>query len=143
MKELSSNHSANKLDLVESLNRMLAGWANFYKYTDYTATMFSKLDRLIFWKLSHWLARKYRVSIKSLMRHHVRAPEAGRAKTWTLRGRNSRGVYRDVALRRLVTSRKGQFRWRSPEGNPYILHDEKRNIIESRYADVAFAMSNT
>lgn len=143
VKELSSNYSVNKIDLVESLNRILAGWANFYKYTDYTAILFSKLDRLVFWKLAHWLARKYRVSIKSLMRDQVRAPEAGRAKTWMLRGRNSRGIYRDVALRRLVTSQKGQFRWRSPEGNPYILRDEDRAIFESRYADVAFAMSNT
>jgi hypothetical protein len=27
--------------------------------------------------------------------------------------------------------------------NPYILRDETRSTIESRYADVAFAMSNT
>lgn len=26
--------------------------------------------------------------------------------------------------------------------NPYILRDEVRNTIESRYVDVAFAMSN-
>jgi len=47
-----------------------------------------------------------------------------------------------VALRRLVTSRKGQFRWRTPSENPYIVRDETRSTIESRYADVAFAMSN-
>ena len=75
------------------------------------------------------------------MRDHVRAPEAGRAKTWVLQGQNSRGWYGEVALRRLVTSRKGRFEWRNPEGNPYILRDEIRRTIESRYADVAFAMS--
>jgi RNA-directed DNA polymerase len=42
-----------------------------------------------------------------------------------------------------VTSRKGQFRWRLPEGNPYILREEKRNIFESHYADLVFAMSST
>lgn len=45
-----------------------------------------------------------------------------------------------IALRRLVISRKGQFRWRLPEGNPYILREEKRNIFESHYADLVFAM---
>lgn len=141
-KVLSSNYSVNKIDLVESLNRTLSGWANFYKYTDYTAAMFSKLDHLIFWKLSHWLARKYRTSIKSLMREQVRSPEAGKAKTWLPQGRDSRGMYRKVALRRLVTSPKGQFRWRNPHGNPFIAN-ENRSIFESRYADVALAMSNT
>ena len=83
---------------------------------------------------------------------HVRAettvevttyPEAGRATTWVLQGRNSRGFAGRVALRRLVTSRKSQFRWRGPEGNPYILREEERNTFESRYADLVFAFSNT
>ena len=46
------------------------------------------------------------------------------------------------ALRRLVTSHKGQFRWRTPERNPYLIRDEHRPFLESRYADVAFAFSN-
>ena len=56
----------NKMDLMESLNRQLAGWAAFYQYTDYTATMFSKLDRTVFWKFGYWLARKYRCGFTSL-----------------------------------------------------------------------------
>ena len=76
------------------------------------------------------------------MREHVRAPEPGRATTWVLKGQNSRGWYGEQALRRLVTSRKGRFIWRSPSENPYIMRDETRRTIESRYADVAFAMSN-
>lgn len=143
VKELSGNYSVNKIDMVERLNRILAGWAEFYRFTDYTAMMFQRLDRLVFWKLGHWLARKYRATLKSLCRHWVRAPEAGRAKTWVLHGRNSRGFLGDITLRRLVTSRKGQFRWRLPPGNPYILREEKCNIFESRYADLAFALGDT
>src|SRR5882724_2949656 len=75
VKELSSNYSVNKIDMVERLNRKLAGWANFYQFTDYTATVFGRLDRVIFWKLGHWLACKYRTSLKALCRDWVRAPE--------------------------------------------------------------------
>lgn len=133
----------NRMDLMESLNRQIAGWAAFYQYTDYTATMFKKLDRTVFWKLGHWLARKYRRGFRSLMRDCIRAPEPGQATTWVLQGQNSRGWYGVVALRRLVTSRKGRFTWRTLTENPYILRDETRRTIESRYPDVAFAMSNT
>ena len=42
-KQLSGNYSANRMDVLESLNRQIAGWTNFYQYTDYTATLFSKL----------------------------------------------------------------------------------------------------
>ena len=73
----------------------------------------------------------------------MRAPEAGRAKTWVLKGRNSRGAVGTVTLRRLVTSRKGQFRWRLPKVNPYLRRAEERNIFESRYADLVIAFSDT
>jgi len=142
VKELSGNHSVNKIDMVESLNRKLAGWANFYQFTDYTAVMYGKLDRIIFWKLAHWLARKYRVSIKSLMRQWIRHLADGKAKIWQLYGRSGRGNLCGVTLRRLVTSRKCPFRWRNPETNPYITRDEERNTVTSRYRDVAMAMSH-
>ncbi|MDA8113633.1 MAG: hypothetical protein M0Z43_02745, partial [Acidithiobacillus sp.] len=32
-KQLSGNYSMNRMDLVESLNRQLVGWAAFYQYT--------------------------------------------------------------------------------------------------------------
>lgn len=139
-KELSGDFSENKIDLVERLNRKLAGWANFYQFTDYTATWFGKLDRIVFWKLGHWLARKYRTSIKALLRRWFRRPAEGQAKTWLLFGRSGNGNLCGVALRRLVTSPKRQFRWRNPEANPYLLCDEARNTITSRYRDVAMAM---
>jgi hypothetical protein len=128
--------TAISIDKMERLNRRLAGWANFYQFTDYTAMVFRRLDRIVFWKLGYWLARKHRATLKALCRRWVRAPEAGRATTWVLHGRNSRGFAGSVALRRLVTSRKSQFRWRVPECNPYILREEERNTFESRYADL-------
>lgn len=142
VKELSSNHGVNKIDMVESLNRKLAGWANFYQFTDYTAVMYGKLDRILFWKTAHWLARKYRCSIKSLMRQWVRYPANGGAKTWQLFGVSGKGNLCGVTLRRLVTSRKCHFRWRTPEINPYIAREVERNTVTSRYKDVAMAMSH-
>jgi RNA-directed DNA polymerase len=141
-KELSGNYSVNSMDLMERLNRTLSGWANFYRYTDYTATVFSRVDRIVFWKLGHWLARKYRRGFPSLMREHVPAPDPGRATPWVLKGQNSRGWYGEQAIRRLATSSKGQFRWRNPEENPCLIRGEHRAFLESRYADVAFAFSN-
>jgi RNA-directed DNA polymerase len=141
--ELSGNYSVNKIDLIVSLNRKLAGWANFYQFTNYTAVMFGKLDHILFWKLGHWLARKYQTSIKSLMKQWFRQPEKGKAKTWLLFGRNGRGTLTGVALRQLVTSRKGQFRWRNPERNPYIIREEQRRSVTSHYNEIAMAMSHS
>ena len=143
VQELSGNYSANKIDLIESLNRKLSGWAAFYQFTDYTAVMYSKLDHVLFWRLGYWLARKYRTSIKSLMREWFRRPTPGQAKTWMLFGRSGKGNLCGAALRRMVSSRKSQFRWRNPEVNPYIKRDDERHTVTSRYHDVAMAMSHS
>lgn len=77
------------------------------------------------------------------MRDNVRAPEVGKAKAWVLQGQNSRGSYGEVALRRLTTSRKDRFTWRVPRCNPYLPQKaQSRCLIESRYRDIAFALSN-
>jgi RNA-directed DNA polymerase len=34
---LSGNHSVSAVDMIASLNRQLAGWAAFYKFTDFRA----------------------------------------------------------------------------------------------------------
>ncbi|MDD5037335.1 MAG: group II intron reverse transcriptase/maturase [Methylococcaceae bacterium] len=142
-KELSGNYSVNKIDMVETLNRRIQGWAAFYQFTDYTAMIYSKLDRIVFWKLARWLGRKYRTSLKQLIRQWVRAPAPGQAKTWFLFGRSGAGRHCGLALTRLVSSRKRQFRWRNPEVNPYVIRAEKRQTVTSHYGEVAMAMSPT
>lgn len=139
---LSGHHQANKIDTVDVLNRQLAGWANFYQYTDYTAKVYQHVDRVVFWKLAHWLARKYKTSIKSLMRTAVRRPTPAQAKTWLLWGRSGNGNLCGIALRRLVTSPKQRFHWRTPMGNPYLAEYRDRRAITSGYRDVALALSH-
>jgi RNA-directed DNA polymerase len=139
---LSGNHDISKVDMVDRLNRQMAGWAAFYKFTDFTARVFRHIDHVVFWKMAHWLAQKYRSTIKPLMRKWYRAPETGKAKTWIVYGINERGSRVGKALRRLVSSPKAQFRWRNPETNPYIVRTETRNTITSRYHDIAMAMGH-
>jgi hypothetical protein len=137
---LSGNHDAAAVDMIDSLNRQLAGWAAFYKFTDFTARIFRRIDTVVFWKMAHWLAQKYRSRIKPLMRKWYRAPDTSQAKTWLIYGRSERGNLVGKGLRRLVASQKARFRWRNPERNPYITRDEARNTVTSRYHEVAMAL---
>lgn len=36
-------------------------------FVDFKAKVFRYIDRVAFWKLAHWLARKYRTGIASLV----------------------------------------------------------------------------
>jgi RNA-directed DNA polymerase len=78
---LSGNYSESKIDMVEILNRKLIGWAAFCQFVDFKAKIFSSIDGVVFWKLAHWLARKYRTGIASLMRHWCKPPKPGQSKT--------------------------------------------------------------
>ena len=142
-KALSEDHHIPKVDMVDRLNRQLRGWAAFYKFTDFTARVFRHIDHVVFWKMAHWLARKYRSRIKPLMRNWYRSSAEGQAKTWLVYGVSEQGNRVGKALYRLVSSPKAQFRWRNPEANPYIVRDTPRSTITSRYHDVAMAMGQT
>ncbi len=141
--ELSGNYSRNRMDVMESINRKIAGWANFYKYTDFRAMIFRRIDRAVFWRFGHWLARKYRQSMSVLMQKHIRRPSPEKAKTWVLMGQNSRGWHGEQALGRLMTSTKRQFRYRGPEGNPYLAQVDESKIYSWRFDEVTLAMGNT
>ena len=118
------------------------GELTFFRYTDYTAVMYDKVNRIVFWKLAYWLARKYKTSIKSLMRQWIRRPADGTAMTWVLFGRSGKGNLCGITLERLASSRNAQFRWRNPSINPYLRPDDGRSTVTSRYRDVAMAMGH-
>ena len=142
VQDLSTGYDRNRLEVVDHLNRQLAGWANFYRYTDYTAWVFRRVDHVVFWQLARWMARKYRSSIAQELQRAVRAPQPGAAKTWVVTGRWPDGHGGSVALRRLAGSSKGQFRWRNPPRNPYILAPDTPPLLTSSYRDVAFALQH-
>lgn len=142
-KILSGNYSTNKIDMVKNLNLKIAGWANFYQYADYTSKVYSKIDRIIFWKLAHWLGTKYKTSIRQLAKKWLKIPDVGKAKSWVIDGLNQNGNYECVSLRRLVTSRKYQFKYLNPQLNPYIEGEENRRAITSGYNEIAMAISHS
>jgi RNA-directed DNA polymerase len=137
---LSGNYSESKVDMVRKLNAKLLGWSTFYQYVDNRALVFSRIDVSVFWKLAHWLARKYRQRIKALLMRWFVSSGPGVAKTWVLHD-TIKGQHRRAVLERLVGRPKGQFRWKSPNVNPYLRTDD-RATITSRYRDVATALSH-
>ncbi|MER8607447.1 hypothetical protein NKH48_27735 [Mesorhizobium sp. M1233] len=126
---LSGNHDVGKVDMVDRLNRQLAGWAALYKFNDFTARTFRHIDTIVFWKLAHWLARKYRSPIKPSMQRCI---EAGKAKTWL--------VYGSRRARVECIQSQDAVPVAEPGDHPYIFWSEIRNTIPSRYHDVAMAM---
>jgi RNA-directed DNA polymerase len=141
VKELSGKYDVDKLKMIESINRKITGWRNFYQFTDHVAVMFSKMDRIIFWKFGYWLARKYRINLKEAMKRWVKYPKDKCAKTWIVYGRGQNGKGVGAELKRMLGAGKKRFSWKTPVENPYLSTQNPAKIFESKYQDVATAMS--
>ncbi|TCT28139.1 hypothetical protein EC835_1206 [Providencia alcalifaciens] len=74
----------------------------FYQFVDFKAKVFSYVDRVGFWKLAHWLARKYRTGIASLMKRWYKSPKPGHSKTWVLFGKTNHDTLNGEILCQLV-----------------------------------------
>jgi group II intron reverse transcriptase/maturase len=139
---LSGNYSESKIDMVEAINRKLKGWSTFYKFVDFKAKIFGHIDGVVFWKLAHWLGRKYRSRIKPLMRYWFKCPKPGQSKTWVLYGKTNHGNLCGAILYRLVGQGKKRFLWRLPEGNPY-LRTAPKSTYTSGFTEVAMALASS
>jgi RNA-directed DNA polymerase len=57
-------------DLISSVNALLNGWTQYYRYASNATSRFGYLTGVAFWLTAHYLGRKHRRSIKRLMATH-------------------------------------------------------------------------
>lgn len=64
-KILRNNYHLAAYDLFHYLNRIINGWGNFYKICNNYSKVASRLDTWLFWKICHWLGKKYKLRTMS------------------------------------------------------------------------------
>jgi len=116
---LSNNYDVPAPIMIERVNRIIVGWSNFYRHTSYSARIFSKLDTIVFWKLGHWLARKYRTPLNKLMRRWYRISDTRGVRTWVM-SRHVNGVQFSVALAKFTGTVKIYRATPAHDINPYL-----------------------
>jgi hypothetical protein len=68
VKELCALTQIPELDLFTSVNALLHGWANYFRYANNAPKRFGYLTGVVYWLTAHYLGRKHRCSIKQVMR---------------------------------------------------------------------------
>ena len=63
----SSTNESTKARII-ALNGLIRGWCEYYRCTNSPGVIFGKLRPEIFWGMTHWLGRKYKLSIPEIMR---------------------------------------------------------------------------
>jgi group II intron reverse transcriptase/maturase len=57
-----------ELDLFTSVNALLHGWTNYFRYANNAPKRFGYLTGVVYWLTAHYLGRKHRRSVKRVMR---------------------------------------------------------------------------
>jgi RNA-directed DNA polymerase len=65
-------HQDSANTTILALNRIIGGWYRYYQYTSRAVTNFRKVEYTAFWKLAHWLGRKYQLNMPEVMRRYRR-----------------------------------------------------------------------
>jgi RNA-directed DNA polymerase len=55
---------------ILALNQHLSGWCRYYQHTANAAREFAKLNPVVFWRMAHWLGRKFRIMMPEVMRRY-------------------------------------------------------------------------
>lgn len=53
---------------ILSLNQIVGGWCRYYQYTSSPSIPFRKVRYKLYWGMAHWLGRKFKRSIKQMIR---------------------------------------------------------------------------
>jgi group II intron reverse transcriptase/maturase len=78
-------------DLITSVNALLNGWTQYYRYASNATPRFGYLTGVAFWLTAHYLSRKHRRSIKRLMATHYGVdPRTKRRALYILRPNGKR-----------------------------------------------------
>ncbi len=60
-------HEDSVVVRIKALNRIIAGWCRYYQYTSKASTQFRELEHATFWRLAHWLGRKFQLSMPQVL----------------------------------------------------------------------------
>ena len=91
VKRLCGYTQIPETDLFMSVNALMRGWTQYYRYANNASNRFGYLTGVVFWLTAHFLGRKHRCSIKKMMRlHYGTDPQTGKRALYITRPNDKR-----------------------------------------------------
>lgn len=87
VKRLCGDTQMPELDLFMSVNALMRGWTNYYRYAHNATHRFGYLTGVVYWLVAHYLGRKHRCSMPRIMRTAYGVdPASGKRALYTSTG---------------------------------------------------------
>ena len=104
-KRLCSYTQIPELDLFMSVNALMRGWTNYFRYANNATNRFFYLTGVVYWLVAPSLVRKHRCSMKRAMRTaYGRDPVRGKRALYTSKGGNRVSLWNKPPPRRSIRS---------------------------------------
>lgn len=55
---------------ILALNRIIGGWCRYYQYTSKAATQFHEVEYQTYWRMGHWLGRKFQLTMPEINKRY-------------------------------------------------------------------------
>jgi RNA-directed DNA polymerase len=55
-----ASHQDSIASKILALNRLIGGWCRYYQYTSQAVSQFNQLEYHSYWRMAHWLGRKFK-----------------------------------------------------------------------------------
>ena len=66
---------------ITALNRLIRGWCEYYRSTSSPQWGFREIERKLFWDMAHWLGKKYKVNIPTVLQKYMKGNTFGTTST--------------------------------------------------------------
>jgi RNA-directed DNA polymerase len=105
-----SSHQDSVISKILALNRLIGGWCRYYQYTSRASSQFSELDDMLYWSMAHWLGRKFKITMPTVMQRFCE---------------DNTFVTQKLRLSRAAEFSTLQYKQRFLKPNPYLMQDKK------------------
>ena len=93
VKRLCGYTQIPELDLFMSVNALMRGWANYFRYANNATKRFCYLTGVVYWLVAHYLGRKHRCSYQKVMRTSYGVDPASGKRALYTRQRGQTGIH--------------------------------------------------
>jgi RNA-directed DNA polymerase len=105
-----SSHQDSVAYKILALNRLISGWCRYYQYTSRASSQFSKLEHMLYWRMAHWVGRKFKITMPIVMQRFCR---------------DNTFVTQKLVLSRPTEFPTLQYKQRFLKPNPYLTQDRE------------------
>jgi group II intron reverse transcriptase/maturase len=127
-------HQDSVVTKILALNRIIAGWCRYFQYTSKPGVQFRLLGQETFWRLAHWIGRKFKLNMPDVL-HQYRSQDGLGVERVRLTRHDSftaRRYHLSPSKPNPYTTQEAIQREELPDDNPWLGTEARPGMMDLR-----------